>query len=374
MPVIVPFFESRGLEMKEVYELQAVFGFVVLLLEVPSGYISDLLGRRKTLMMACALHSAGFAVMAFSLTFEMMVIAEVFLGIAISLFSGTDLSLLYDSIEALDKKVAPIKLVGKNIFFRQTGESIAGLLGGWLVLYHLEAPVFAQALVGVLPFFVAYTLYEPPRITMKGKKHSENFKYVFRSLFRNTKILNLILLNGVFYSFVTLVAVWSFQKYWESVEIPIYWFGYLWFTINIVVGLVGRKAHKVEKLMGTTMTLILIGILPIVGFWGMSSVQGMLGVLFCFLFQVCRGLNSVIFADALNKRVQGDMRATANSILGLGTRVLMIAIGPIVGSQIDSKGLSFAFDNLAIMYVVVFFFLLVPLLMMRKSFAPIPGK
>jgi len=45
MPVAVPFFQSRGLSMQEVFSLQALFGLVVLVTEVPSGYLADLLGR-----------------------------------------------------------------------------------------------------------------------------------------------------------------------------------------------------------------------------------------------------------------------------------------------------------------------------------------
>jgi hypothetical protein len=56
-----------------------------------------------------------------------------------------------------------------------------------------------------------------------------------------------------------------------------------------------------------------------------------------------RGLRLVILNDALNKRVKGDMRATANSIMGLGTRLLMVGLGPIVGSMIDSRGLAETF-------------------------------
>ena len=50
MPVIVPFFESRGLSMQQIFLLQAVFAVVVLVMEIPSGYAADLLGRRVTLL------------------------------------------------------------------------------------------------------------------------------------------------------------------------------------------------------------------------------------------------------------------------------------------------------------------------------------
>ena len=57
MPIIVPFFKSRGLNLENVYQLQAIFAGVVLVAEVPSGYFSDLMGRKMTLILASALHS-----------------------------------------------------------------------------------------------------------------------------------------------------------------------------------------------------------------------------------------------------------------------------------------------------------------------------
>jgi hypothetical protein len=46
MPVAVPFFQSKGLSMQEVFSLQALFALAVLVTEVPSGYVADLIGSR----------------------------------------------------------------------------------------------------------------------------------------------------------------------------------------------------------------------------------------------------------------------------------------------------------------------------------------
>ena len=44
MPIAVPFFQSKGLSMQDVFSLQALFALVVLVTEVPSGYVADLVG------------------------------------------------------------------------------------------------------------------------------------------------------------------------------------------------------------------------------------------------------------------------------------------------------------------------------------------
>ena len=59
MPVIVLFFESRGLRLSEVLLLQAWFAGLVLVLEVPSGYLADLLGRKRTLVVGTCSVASG---------------------------------------------------------------------------------------------------------------------------------------------------------------------------------------------------------------------------------------------------------------------------------------------------------------------------
>jgi hypothetical protein len=178
----------------------------------------------------------------------------------------------------------------------------------------------------------------------------------------------------MFYSFVTLVAIWSFQEYWDQIGIPLIYFGYLWFAINAAIAVTGRYAHKVEKALGSESVLILIGALPIIGFFGIGSTASLYGLIFCFLFQWVRGLVSVVIPDALNKRVSGDMRATANSVMSLGTRILMIGVGPLVGATIDHSGMAVAMQGLGYLYFAVFLILLVPLLALRKQFDPITKK
>ena len=50
MPVIVLFFESRGLSLSDVLLLQAWFGAIVVVMEIPSGYFADMIGRKRTIV------------------------------------------------------------------------------------------------------------------------------------------------------------------------------------------------------------------------------------------------------------------------------------------------------------------------------------
>lgn len=375
MPVIVPFFESKNLDMNQVYLLQAIFAFSVFVCEVPSGYIADLLGRKNTILVSSFFSAIGFSLFPLASGFYTLAVAEVILGVCVSLFSGTDTSLIYDTLNATGSKQAQIKILGKSLFYMALGEGTAALLAS-LCIYFVSVNNLAwiSAAFSWIPFFIALRFVEPPRATMSKTDHWGNFRYIFEGLFKQSIILNLIILNIIFYSVSTLFAVWMYQKYWGDIGIPILYFGYLWAISNFVVAAAAKYAHKVEKAVGSVFILLIIGILPVVAYMGVGLTEGVVGIFFCLLFQICRGLYQVIFKDALNKRVTGDFRATANSVAQMGGRIIFMLFGPLVGRLIDQEGIYFTARNLASIYLVIFFVVLVPLVLQNKNFISIkPG-
>ena len=372
MPVIVPFFHSRGLDMAGIYTLQAAFGAALFILEVPSGYAADLFGRKITLILASLFHGLGFTIFLVANGFWSLLGAEVILAIGVSLFSGTDIAMIYDSLAAAGSKKAPIKLLGRKVFYQQLGETAGGLIGGWLVLVSLELPVIAQAIVAWFPILAVLPMIEPPRARLETSAHKENISYIFNSMFRHSKLLTLVILNTISFGTATLIAVWAFQKYWQTLGIGLLWFGYLWATSNLIVALTARYAHKLEKLIGSSAAIAFMALLPIVGYLGMAWTDAVWGAVFCAAFQFSRGLNAVIMRDALNRRVNADMRATANSVVSLGVRAVFLIAGPLAGWGMDKYGTAPVFTVAGIVFGCAFLLLTIPFLKRRGEFAPIP--
>ena len=62
MPIVVLFYQENGLGMQEVFTLQAIYSIAIVVLEIPSGYFADALGRKKTLIIGSILGFAGYVV------------------------------------------------------------------------------------------------------------------------------------------------------------------------------------------------------------------------------------------------------------------------------------------------------------------------
>ncbi|MEA3378974.1 MAG: MFS transporter [Nanoarchaeota archaeon] len=98
MPIIVLFFQENGLSIKEVLLLQSFFSIGIILFEIPSGYFSDVIGRKTTIIFGCILEFIGFSVYSFSYGFIGFLIAELILGLGSSFLSGTDSAIIYDGL------------------------------------------------------------------------------------------------------------------------------------------------------------------------------------------------------------------------------------------------------------------------------------
>jgi MFS family permease len=368
IPVVVPFYKSHGLSMQEIYWLQSIFALATVVLELPTGYAADLLGRKNSLVVASLFAGCGFTTLAQVSSFEGFVVFELLMSVSVAFFSGSDVALIYESLERLPHPPeAAMRALGRRVFFAQMGETLASLLGGALVVISLQLPAQVNALTGWMPLLVALSLYEPPSRRMSRTRHRDNLAHVARSLFARGPLLRLVLLNLVVYSTATLIAVWAFQAYWHEIGVPLGRFGVLWALYNLVVALTARFAHRIEGTLGFRSVTLTIGVLPVVGYLLMGTSGGWLGVGAGITFQVCRGLSQVVLRDALNTRVPAEMRATANSVAALGMRLVFAFVGPVVGFGMDSVGIAKTLRVLAGVFALALPLVCLPLMRAWRS-------
>lgn len=365
IPVLVPFFQDKNLSMKDIFLLQAVFGLVVAIFEVPSGYLCDFFGRKKTLMLGTFLSGLSFTWLYFSESFLDFLIFESLVGMGMSFISGADFSLLYDSFPNT-KQAATLqaKAVAQIYFSLGVAESIASIIGGLLVLISFKAVLAAQLIAGWIPFFITFFLIEPER-KKPEKNHGENMKQILFEIFKKDKQTTLIFFNQVGWGLSSFIAVWIFQKYWLEENIPLYAFGILWALYNLTVAIMGKRVLDIQKRLGRSNFLNLMGILPILGYLGLYFLSGWAGVVIGLCFQVSRAFNQVFLKDQLNKKFDSQFRATLNSMTSLFFRGGFFIIGPAVGYSIDSFGMNRTFLILAAVFSAAWIFLLQPL---RRTF------
>ena len=158
IPVIVPFFQAKGLSLKDVFLLQGIFGMALIFFDLPAGYLADYLGRKKMMVRGSIISAIGYSVLSFGDSFLHFAIFEVIVGLGLSFQSGCDVAILYNTVEKLKLAGSKSRLLGQRIMSNTTGEGVASLLGGALVGFSLDLPAAVNTATAWIPVFVALTI------------------------------------------------------------------------------------------------------------------------------------------------------------------------------------------------------------------------
>ena len=364
IPIAVPFLQSKGLSMQDVFSLQALFGLVVLITEVPSGYLADLFGRKRTLVIGAVFSGIGHTLLIGADGFWGLAMFELALGISHSLISGADIALLYDTELALGRsEQAQRQIVGRLYSFRTFSEAIAGVACSLLLLWSMDVVVYAQALIGWVPLVISLLLVEPPVERLPTASHSQNMLRICRHLLTDSAVLRLVVLALSIWSLTTFYAVWMVQKLWELQGVGLAHFGYLWAGLCVAAAIAGRYAHAVEDKLGIVGLLMFIGLSPAIGYIGLSEFGMVGGYIASLTFFVSRGFGLVVLRDALNRRIPSEFRATANSLTSFGFRGAFVVTGPVVGYLLDLWGMREVLLMLAAVTLIIFVTIILPLML-----------
>ena len=157
------FYLTQFLPLQDVVRLQAIYYAAVVAMEVPSGYFSDRLGRRLTLVLASSFLVASYGMFILVDSFAGFVVAEVLLAAGFAFQSGTDTALLYDSLKELGRDSEYLEREARSQRYAMSAAALAALIGGVTGWIDLRL-AYVLSLLGALgSWFLAYRFVEPSR-------------------------------------------------------------------------------------------------------------------------------------------------------------------------------------------------------------------
>ena len=347
MPIIVIFFQDHGLSLAQIMQLQAAYSLSVAIFEIPSGYIADLFGRKKTIVLSTLFSFVGFLIFSFFSGFNEFVIAEICVGIGGSLMSGSDTALLYDTLIEENKQKTYTRVEGKNYAIGNFSESIAGIVGGLLAVNHLYLPVYLQTIILFFSIPISLSLIEPKA----NKKLALSFQSIknvlYFSLIKNLKLKWLIIFSS-FMGVATLSIAWLAQPFFQEINIPILYFGLLWALLNLTAGISSFNSHK----FSSNSNIFKYSIIMIVSFILLSLYQSLVGLIFIFIIYAIRGLVTPLLKNLININISSEKRATILSIRSFIIRISFATIAPFLGFIADKKSLQYSFFILTVIIII----------------------
>ena len=354
MPIIVLFFQKNGLTIMEVMILQSIYSFTVAITEIPSGYLADYFGRRNSIIFSTIFTFLGYLIFCNYTGFDMFLVAQVLVAIGGSLMSGADSAIIYDTLLETENEKQYTKIEGKTYAIGNFSEAIAGLIGGALATCSLLLPVQVQTSILFFAIPIAFSLVEPSlQIENKIEKgFLPILKVVKYSLFENLKLRWLIIYSSIM-GVATLSAAWLSQPFFKDLDVPLFYYGILWATLNITAGISSYSSHKTEEKYNTNNLLSKLGIFMSLSFLMVYFLPNYFGLIFIFIIYYLRGMVTPLLKNQININTTSNIRATVMSVRSFVLRISFAIIAPILGYLADNKSLGDSYLILAILIIIV---------------------
>jgi len=124
-PFIILFFLQRGLSFTEIGFLIAIRELCINLMEVPSGAVADLFGRRKSMMLSFAAYIASFVVFGFARLYWQFVIAMFLFAVGEAFRTGTHKAMIFTWLRNQDRLDEKTKVYGYTRSWSKIGSAVS---------------------------------------------------------------------------------------------------------------------------------------------------------------------------------------------------------------------------------------------------------
>jgi len=169
LPIFFMYF-SASLTITHVLLLESIYYISVVLLEIPSGYFSDKIGRRTTLIIATMSFSLSYFIFGFlDPSLFVLIIAQILLACGMSFLSGTDTAFFYESLETENLSHEYLEREADIQTKKQIASAFAVLVGGLLGSLELRYGYIASFIFVFPALIMSWNFKEP--LSISDPKH-----------------------------------------------------------------------------------------------------------------------------------------------------------------------------------------------------------
>ncbi len=166
------------------------------LFEVPTGILSDMVGRKNTIVLGSIASVAYALCYALGGSYWMLVLGAVFQGLSIAFYSGNNDALLHDSLKESGKEKQYHNYLGKLSSLFQLALAVGAVLGSFLANSSFAVVMWLSVIPQVICFFISLFMVEPHILLQKSTNIYAHMKDALL-LFKTNKKLRLVSIAGM---------------------------------------------------------------------------------------------------------------------------------------------------------------------------------
>jgi MFS family permease len=352
---------SRGFSLLQLGILEGVFHITSFLMEVPTGAVADIWGRKISRLAGRVLYLSSLLFMFYAQSFAFQLMGFAACALGYNLESGAGDALVYDSLLLDGKKEAYMGVAGKKELIYQGAMIISLIVGGYLAVRSYSLIFAISIALSVGSMVTALFFIEPKAVkaeengeavpTPPEKLHSRIVSSIWDQLVsslavvrKRPRIAFLIIFSEILFTFITSLFFYL-QNFWKGSGKDEFYVGTALAVSSLVSGAAGWKAAAVEKRIGERGVLTIMPVLLLACIWGIALTPWR--AFFYSLTGVVEGILIVAISDYINRLIPSENRATILSFQSMTFSFFMIILFPVIGWVGDAWSLETAFLGMA---------------------------
>lgn len=242
--VLILILISKGIDVDQIFLMQAIYMCAQFLFEFPSGIISDITSRQFTAKISLVLLLITYT-MTYILNGLILYLAWFIYGISAAMMTGT---VDVDVINSIEKdEVGEFVRVAKTSYFSCTifgtifGTAMYSIIGINIYIFSIICLIIAFILVSSIP---------------KLEVESDNKSYDFKGVFKYLKNLHVISFIMISMSLIPIFLSWNLTLVSNGYDNPL--FLQIMYIIVMFAGLYSTKLHIPQEKLKLTLIILMI--------------------------------------------------------------------------------------------------------------------
>ncbi len=317
----------------------SIFGITMLasaIFEVPTGILSDRVGRKYTIVLGSWARVLAFIFYAIGLSYWFLVIGAVLEGLSRAFYSGNNDAFLHDTLADDGLELEYDEHLGKTSSTEHTALAISALIGSIIASISFSYLIWISVAIQIAILVVSYRFIEP-RARMKLDTNIYAHLKEAIVLFARNRKLRLL-------SFASMLAFavgemkYQFRAVFINTLWPLWAVGLANVLSNFGASLSFYFSGAMIKKFGETKILFLRSIYgKITGFiaYGFPSI---LSPIIISTPSILHGVGNVAESKLMQKEFSDHQRATMSSLNALGGNIGFFLMSLLLGGLADNFG------------------------------------
>lgn len=284
--------------------------------EIPTGVLSDFIGRKKTLMLGafCSIFYTSFYALGF-FSYWILVLGAILEGLSRSFYSGNNDALLHNTLSETGNEDNYHHYLGKTTSMLQLSSGISALIGGIVAGIYFPAIFWLSALAQIVCFILSLKIIEPRFYGNQSGNIYNHLKEAIKYFIKNPK-LRLLSISSIF-SYGLGEASYQFRGAFFASIIPLWLIGIIAMIANFGAAIGFYLSGRIIDKLGSLKILLLGSVYTRVIHLISLTIPSLISPFLMTTTSLHHGISTTAKNSLMQKEFTAAQRATMSSLNSL---------------------------------------------------------